>query len=88
MSILPFVFRFAYSLFLLPFHGNAIARSLLPIYAAETGGEFGSVCFVVNYTLAALSVPRTFFLGTGTFYIIMRTGHGYYSCSPPLRSVD
>ena len=50
---------------------------ILPIYAAETGGEFGSMCFVVCYAGTTLSMTRTVFR-TRAIYVIMRTGHGYF----------
>ena len=49
----------------------------LPIYTMEAGGEFGAVCFVVCYTLTALSVTRTGFFRAGTVYGVMwAMGHG------------
>ncbi len=51
----------------------------LPIYAAEAGGEFGSVCFVVCYASTTETVPWASFLRAGAIYIIMWTGHGSYS---------
>jgi len=48
----------------------------LPIYTTQAGGEFGSMCFMMRDTLAALSVTGTIF-GTWAVNIIMWTWHGY-----------
>ena len=61
----------------------------LPFNPSQAGGEFGTVRFVMCYTLATLSVSRTSFLRARTFYVIMWTGHGgIYFCgitSVPVR---
>ena len=52
-----------------------IQKLLFPVDAAEAGGKFGAVCFMMRYTLATLPVSRTIF-GTRTVDVIMWTGQG------------
>lgn len=47
----------------------------LPIYITQAGGEFGSMCFMMRDTLAALSVSGTSLFRTRAIDIIMWTGH-------------
>ena len=49
----------------------------LPVYAAEAGGEFGSVCFMMRNTGTTDAVTGTSFFCAGTIDIVMRTGHGW-----------
>jgi hypothetical protein len=49
----------------------------LPIYTTQAGGEFGSMCFMMRDTLAALSVSGTSLFRARAINIIMWTGHGY-----------
>ena len=53
-----------------------IQKLLFPVDAAEAGGKFGAVCFMMRYALAALSVAGTAFFCAGTIDIVMCTGHG------------
>ena len=46
-----------------------------PLNPSQARREFGAVFFMMCYTLAALSVPRTSFLRARAFYVIMWTGH-------------
>ena len=48
----------------------------LPGYAAEAGGKFGAMFFVMRNTFAALSVAGTAFFCAGTINIVMWAGHG------------
>ena len=45
----------------------------LPIYATQACRQLGSVRFVVCYTLATLSMPRTSFFRARTIYVIIWT---------------
>lgn len=47
----------------------------LPIYTTQAGGEFGSMCFMMRDTLAALSVSGTSLFRTRAIDIIMWTWH-------------
>ena len=55
--------------------GHIFDFLLLPVYATEADGEFGSVCSVMRNTLTAFAVTRTVFR-TRTLNIVMWTRHG------------
>lgn len=46
----------------------------LPIYTTQAGGEFGSMCFMMRDTLAALSMSGTSLFRARAINIIMWTG--------------
>ena len=51
----------------------------LPFNPSQARREFGAVFFMMCYTLATLSVPRTSFLRARAIYMIIWTGHGYFN---------
>ncbi len=54
-----------------------IQNLFLPIYAAEAGGEFGSMCFMMCYTGTTETVTGTAFFCARAIDIVMRAmGHG------------
>ena len=50
----------------------------MPFNPSQAGREFGSMCFVVSYTLTADAVTGTAFFRVRAIYVIMWTGHGGY----------
>lgn len=50
----------------------------MPDDAAQAGGEFGAVFFMMQYTGTTDAATGTSFFCAGTIDIVMRTGHGGY----------